>query len=134
VTARSLLLWAAAIWATSAGAHHSYSNIYDTSKSVTLEAIVTQFQFVHPHPYLLLNVGDDQVSWRAEMDNRFELEDIGVTAQTFKTGDRVVVSGSPGRTEKRTLYMWRLERPSDGLQYEQIGSTPYLRPHQGAGL
>jgi hypothetical protein len=131
---RGLLLCAAALCASAASAHHSFSNIYDNSQSVTLDAIVTQFQFIHPHPYLLLSVGDDKVSWRAEMDNRFELEDIGVTGQTFRPGDRVVVSGSPGRTEKRILYMWKLDRPSDGLQYEQIGGTPYLRPHQGAGL
>jgi Family of unknown function (DUF6152) len=121
---------AAAVWAAGAHAHHSFSSIYDNSQNVTLEAVVAQFLFVHPHPYLLLSVDaarGSKVSWRAEMDNRFELVDIGITAETFKPGDRVVVSGSPGRAAEHTLYMWRLERPADGLRYEQVGGTPSIR-------
>ena len=108
-------------------AHHSFGSIYDSGRSVMLAGTVTQFQFVHPHPFLVVDVDggrSGKESWRAEMDNRFELEDIGITATTFRPGDRVVVSGSPGRNEPRILYLWKLERPSDGLLYEQIGSTP----------
>jgi hypothetical protein len=61
------------------------------------------------------------------MDNRFELADIGVTAQTFRPGDRVRLSGSPGRNEPRILYLMKLERGSDGLRYEQVGSTPRIQ-------
>jgi uncharacterized protein DUF6152 len=122
-------LFLASIWASAAVAHHSFASIYDSERSVTLEGVVSEFRFVHPHPILVINVAGD--SWRAEMDNRFELADIGVTAQTFKAGDRVRVTGSPGRTEARTLYLWKLERASDGLRYEQIGSTPYIhRPER----
>jgi hypothetical protein len=115
-------------WATVGDAHHSFGGIYDSSQNVTLEGVVTRFMFVHPHPYLVFDVdeGGGKRSWRAEMDNRFELVEIGVTDQTFRPGDRVVVSGSPGRNEPHILYMWKLERPSDGLKYEQVGSTPRI--------
>lgn len=116
-------------WACVAAAHHSFGNIYDSSRTVTLEGVVSEFQFIHPHPYLVIDVtqgAEARQSWRAEMDNRFELADIGITAQTFKPGDRVIASGSPGRTESRILYLRKLERPADGLRYEQIGSTPSL--------
>jgi hypothetical protein len=120
-------------WVSQARAHHSFGNIYDSSRNVTLEGVVTEFLFVHPHPYVLIDVvgGGGKGSWRGEMDNRFELEDIGVTAETFKPGDRVIVSGSPGRTDGRTLYVWKLERPADGLLYEQIGMTPRLKIPRG---
>jgi hypothetical protein len=130
------LLSLAAAAVPAAHAHHSFGNIYDSGRSVTLEAIVTQFLFVHPHPYLVVDVageGGNKQSWRAEMDNRFELEDIGITAETFRPGDRVVVSGSPGRNEPRILYLWRLERPSDGMRYEQVGSTPHIHLPQSNG-
>jgi hypothetical protein len=110
-------------------AHHSFANIYDSSRRVNLEAVISSFAFINPHPYLIIKVGRGAAGtqeWRAEMDNRFELADIGITAQTFKPGDRVVVSGSPGRNEPQIMYLWRLERASDGLVYEQIGTTPYL--------
>ena len=58
------------------------------------------------------------------MDNRFELADIGMTSETLKPGDRVVVTGSLGRTEPRTLYIRQLDRPADGFRYEQVGSRP----------
>jgi hypothetical protein len=124
-----LVVVVSAAGAAAAGAHHSLAPIYDDARRLTLEGVVAQFQFVHPHPYLLIDVvRSDGVkqSWRAEMDNRFELADIGITAQTFKPGDRVVVNGSPGRTAEGILYLWRLDRPADGLRYEQIGSTPHL--------
>ena len=117
-------------WAAASSAHHSFGSIYDSGRTVALEGVVKEFLFVHPHPFLVVTVqgerGEAQ-AWRAEMDNRFELEDIGVDARTFKAGDRVRISGSPGRNEPQILYLWKLERPSDGLLYEQIGSTPHLK-------
>ena len=120
----------AVVWGSVAVAHHSFGGVYDSSRDVTLEGVVTEFLFVHPHPFLVIRVGPANgrgESWRAEMDNRFELADIGVTAQTFKPGDRVRVSGSPGRKEPRILYLRLLERASDGLRYEQVGSTPRIQ-------
>src|SRR5215207_13849 len=90
---------ALAIGATAA-AHHSISSIYDSSRQVTLDGSVTQFQLINPHPFLFIEVKDGSGAaqqWRLEMDNRSELAAIGVTAATFKPGDRVVVSGSLAR-------------------------------------
>ena len=112
-----------------AHAHHSISGVYDSSKRLTVEGVVTEFQFVNPHPFLLIEgVGGEHEGqiWRLEMDNRFELSDIGVTANTFKAGDRVVASGSGSRTEPQRLYLYRLERAADGLRYEQVGSRPRI--------
>lgn len=113
------------------GAHHSIAAVYDGSRQMLLTATVTKFDFIHPHPILTVDVLEphDQIgSWRLEMDNRFELADIGVTAETFRPGDQVFVTGSPGRTAARTLYIRKLERPADGFQYEQVGSRPAIRP------
>ena len=128
---RSSLPFAATLLlvALNAYGHHSLASSYDSSRQLTLEGVVAEFHFVHPHPYLVIGVqgeGGTREAWRAEMDNRFELSDIGVTAETFKPGDRVTFSGSAGRTPL-TIYVWRLDRPSDGLRYEQIGSTPHIK-------
>ena len=122
---------AIALMGVAAHAHHSIASIYDTSKRVTIEGIVVRFQFVHPHPFLLIDVTDRAGSaerWRLEMDNRSELVAIGVTANTLKPGDRVVVKGSLARTEPQAIYLLRLDRPADGFWYEQIGSSPRIRP------
>jgi hypothetical protein len=60
------------------------------------------------------------------MDNRRELVEIGFSSTTLRPGDRVIVTGSPGRGQQRHLYTRRLERPIDGFSYEQIGSRPSL--------
>jgi uncharacterized protein DUF6152 len=109
-------------------AHHSIGSVYDSARPVTVEGRVTEFQFVNPHPVLIIDVATDGAPqpWRLEMDNRFELSEIGMSAETFKSGDRVVVSGSMSRSEPTSLYIRRLDRPADGFSYEQVGSRPRI--------
>ena len=119
-----------AISGTAAHAHHSISSVYDSSRQVTIEGVVAQFQLVNPHPFLIVDVTDAGGSlqrWRLEMDNRIELHAIGVTSSTFKPGDRVVVTGSLARTQGQRLYLLRLDRPLDGFWYEQVGQSPKIR-------
>ena len=109
-----------------AQAHHSIAAVYDSARQQRLEAVVAEFQFVNPHPFVIVTVQADgaEESWRLEMDNRFELAGVGMTDATLKPGDRVVVTGSVGRIEPRTLYIRQLDRPADGFRYEQVGSRP----------
>lgn len=113
--------------AVTADAHHSIAGMYDQGRRVTLDGVIAQYQFVNPHPFVVVDVrasnGTTQ-SWKAELDNRWELQNVGMTPTTFNVGDRVVVSGSPGRDRTPVLYVWRLERPADGFLYEQIGTSP----------
>jgi hypothetical protein len=121
---------AIAIGATAVHAHHSISSVYDSSRQVTIEGSVAQFQLVNPHPFLFIDVKDgagEAQRWRLEMDNRGELAAIGVTANTFKPGDRVVVTGSLARTDAQRLYLLRLDRPVDGFWYQQVGQSPKIR-------
>ena len=116
------------LFASAAQAHHSLSN-YDQGRDVQADGVVEEFHFVNPHPFLMIGVTDPsgvRQSWRLEMDNLYELDEIGISRTTFKPGDRVTISGDPDRTRPREIYLRRLDRPSDGLRYEQIGSRPRL--------
>ena len=111
-------------------AHHSIASVYDSSQQVTIEGIVTKFQFVNPHPFVTMDVTQGSGSkqqWRLDMDNLSELTEIGMTSQTLKPGDRIVVTGNPARTKSQSLYIRRLDRPADGFGYEQVGSSPRIR-------
>ena len=115
---------------TSAHTHHSISAVYDSSRQVTIEGVVTQFQFVNPHPLVMMDVtdgGGNAQQWRLEMDNRSELAEIGVTTETLKPGDRIVVTGSLARAQSHSLYILTLDRHADGFRYEQVGSRPRIR-------
>lgn len=111
-----------------AWAHHAISAIYDSSKRVTVEGAVREFQFINPHPFVIVVTDEGKtLEWRMEMDNRFELIAEGMSGDTLKPGDRVVASGSLSRTNPQHLYLMRLDRPADGFRYEQIGASPRVR-------
>lgn len=119
------MLAASAAWLlislTSISAHHSIAGVYDSSRRVTLEGTVRRFEFVNPHPFIILDVQDAAGAtqpWTLEMDNRHELADRGFRAETLQPGDRLIISGSLARRDPRALYVRRLERPADGFTYE----------------
>jgi len=126
---RSILLVTAilAMAAAAAQAHHSIAGVYDSSRAATVDGVITQSQFVSPHPFVDVKDGRTAQLWRLEMDNRGELASIGFTESTLKAGDRIVVTGSPSRREPNRMYIERLERPSDGFAYDQVNSRPRLR-------
>src|SRR5688500_18139485 len=101
-------------------AHHSIASVYDGSRVQTLDGRVVRWEFVAPHPFITSAVdrsGGEPREWRLEMDNRWELLDLGFKSDTLKPGDRIVVTGSLSRSESRRLYVRRLEKPSDGFTY-----------------
>jgi hypothetical protein len=102
-------------------AHHSIAAVYDGYQQVTLEATVTEFRFVNPHPkiHATVTAGDgSEGQWVLEMDNRWELAELGFDDETLGRGDRIVVVGNPGRGPDNALYVRKLERPADGFQYD----------------
>jgi hypothetical protein len=111
-----------------AGAHHSISSAYDANREVNVRGIVREFQFVNPHPFVMIEVaeGIGSAEWLLEMDNRRELAQIGISSHPLKPGDRVIVTGHPSRARGQSLYVRRLDRPADGFRYEQIGNRPRL--------
>jgi len=129
-----LVAAAIALGGTATHAHHSISSLYDSSRQVTIEGIVVEFQLVNPHPFLFIDVKGrtgEAERWQLEMDNRRELVSIGVTTSTFKPGDLVVVNGSLARRSAQKLYLLRLDRRADGFWYEQVGSSPRIRTPAG---
>lgn len=122
---------AVALAGTNLCAHHAIDGLYDSAEQITIEGTVTEFRFTNPHPLLFVAVETEaglEQTWRLEMDNRFELARIGMSADTFAPGDHVVARGGAAETRPQSIYLRRLERPADGLRYEQRGYEPYLTP------
>ncbi|MGE3403972.1 MAG: DUF6152 family protein [Vicinamibacterales bacterium] len=133
--ARALLTIALVLAAAAAAAHHSIAGAYDRNKPVTVEGTVTQFRFVNPHPSLSIEVRDaagNVAPWFLEMDSRGELAAVGFSAETFKAGDQVEVTGSASRTQATAMYIQKLRRAGDGFAYEQVGSSPRITSNPGA--
>ena len=110
-------------------AHHSIAAHYDSNQRVTIEGVILRLEFVNPHPFVTLEVTDGSGTaqqWRLEMDNRWELREVGFTTDTLSPGDRVVVVGDLARRQAHSLYVRRLDRPSDGFWYEVVGRSPRI--------
>ena len=45
-----------------AQAHHSIAGVYDSTRQVTVEGIVTEFHFVNPHPFVTVDVNDPRAT------------------------------------------------------------------------
>ncbi|HEX7081574.1 MAG TPA: DUF6152 family protein [Gammaproteobacteria bacterium] len=108
-----------------ANAHHSYAATYDVSRTVRLEGRLVRFEYRSPHSYLHLVVkGEDGETqrWAVEWAAPSSLVRQGVSRDTLRTGDELIVVARPSRAqgEFRSL-MLTLERPADGLKW---GTNP----------
>ena len=122
------LVIAAALWAGSAAyAHHSYAATYDTSKEVKLSGKLVQFVYRNPHSFVHLEAPDKdgvQQRWAVEWSGGGQLANQGVTKESLKVGDEVIIVGRPSRVpgEFRAL-MVRLTRPADGFTWGNPGQV-----------
>jgi len=106
---------------TVAYAHHSYGATYDTSKEIKLEGKLVQFVFRNPHAFVHIQVADEkgvQQRWAVEWSGTTQLGAAGITHESLRVGDEIVIVGRPSRVpgEFRALMM-TLKRPSDGFAW-----------------
>jgi len=103
-------------------AHHSFSATYLEDQSITIEGDVVQYLFRNPHSFVHVNVTEKNGSTRrymAEWNTPSQLGEQGVNSRTLRVGDRVIITGSPGRRypQEATLRVVRLRRPADGFDW-----------------
>jgi hypothetical protein len=115
-------LFALAI-AAPAYAHHSFAATYREKDSVTIEGELVQLDFRNPHSFVHVDVKEKdgtKVRYAVEWAGVGQLGQQGVTRDTFKVGDHVIISGAPGRNAAdHRVRMVTLKRPSDGFTWGQ---------------
>jgi hypothetical protein len=104
-----------------AGAHHSFAAYYFENQSTTLEGEVQEFQLRSPHALLMLRARTPEgtlETYTAEWGNPRRLGEAGITKDTLRPGDLVIVTGSPGRNPaERKLHLKGIRRQADGWAY-----------------
>jgi hypothetical protein len=108
-------------------AHHSFTATYDESKTVEIEGTLVQFMFRNPHAFVHIMAPDENGAmqrWGVEWGGAGALTGQGVTRDSLKPGDKVVITGNPGRNAiDHRIRMRTLLRPSDGFGWGQRGET-----------
>jgi hypothetical protein len=100
-------------------AHHSFAATYFEDKTITVEGNLVQFMFRNPHSFVHIEAPDDagkMETWAVEWGGGGQLSREGVSRDTLKPGDHVIITGNPGRNpEDHRIRMRSIKRPSDGF-------------------
>lgn len=95
-------------------AHHSFSALFDPSARVSVEGVVTEFQFIAPHAYIRVDVTDDSgsvVEWEIETTSPGQLIRHDLTPDTLKVGERISAVGNPTRDGRPLMRLLTITMP-----------------------
>jgi hypothetical protein len=91
----------AALATAGAQAHHSSVPWYDLeADQISVTGVVTEFQFINPHVYVILDVvnADGTVEeWKIESTSKNRLIRIGWSEDSIRVGQTVTATGFPAR-------------------------------------
>jgi hypothetical protein len=121
------LLFAAAACLTltcRAYAHHSFAATYFVDQTAKIDGTVKEFLWRNPHSFIKVEAPDekgDLQMWSIEWGGGAQLSQAHVTRETLKPGDRVVITGNPGRDPaEHRIRIKSIARPSDGWKWEGV--------------
>lgn len=112
----AVLLFAGATFA-----HHGAA-AFDATP-ITLKGIVEEFDFINPHCELFFSVTDESgkaTKWNAEFTNPASLRRRGITRETFKPGDQIMLTGDRAKSGANVLRALKLQMP-DGREINVLG-------------
>ncbi len=81
-------------------AHHSFASQFDVSKPVTVRGTVAKLEWTNPHSWIYVDAKDESgkvVQWRCELVSPNQLKRSGLSRDTIKVGDQLIVEGSRAR-------------------------------------
>jgi len=122
-------IFALLIGAVSAGvplsAHHSFPAHYLEQQTVTVEGDLVEFEYRSPHAWVHVMARDrngQMQKFSAEWAGPARLGQRGITAETLRPGDHVIITGAPGRNaSERRVHLKSIERPVDGWAWRGGG-------------
>jgi len=120
-----------AVLSASIGAHHNPAMLYDMSKEIDVEGVVTEYRLGNPHLRIYLDVDNNGTTekWMAEGGSRTVLLRKGWDENVVSVGDRVKIHGHATRDGSPVIHMVNLILPDgtemygedlDGAQFEEL--------------
>ena len=101
--------------------HHYFGADYFEDQTVSIEGHVVEVEYRNPHAWvhvLALDAAGQMQKVGAEWGNPVRLGLQGITKDTLKPGDLVIVTGSPAREPSTyKMHLKKIERPADGWQW-----------------
>ena len=105
-TRLTVLIAAACLTATPHGlAHHSFSAEFNVARPVEFTGTITRVEWTNPHSWLFLTSVDDEGNaqdWAVELLGINTLMRRGLTRDSIKPGDRLIIEGFGARDGTNT--------------------------------
>lgn len=116
-----LVIAGALLTGAAAYAHHSFGATYNSKEQIKVEGKLVQFVFRNPHSFVYVEAPGERGTtqrWAIEWSGAAALGGQGVTRETLRVGDHVIVIGRPSRSPgEYRVQMLSLKRPADGLTW-----------------
>jgi hypothetical protein len=113
-------------------AHHSPA-AYDMQAQVTVAGTVADYDWGNPHVYVSVREDGGGRTWVVEGLPSTAMKQYGWSPQTLALGERVVVTGNPGRNAARSVMYLRTLRKADAVLYDAAAVfAPASRPPAAA--
>lgn len=109
-----------------AWAHHGSRVSYDMNHMVTVQGVVTEFNWENPHVYFFFDVTDDKgnvTHWAAETDPPSAMTRYGWNKNYLKPGDKVTVTVWPSKVGSPRGFLAKLVK-ADGTVTDHTGQQP----------
>ena len=127
INAAAFLLLGATFPTATVSAHHSFQASYDTNSVQEITGKLVQLNFRNPHSSVMVMAPDASgvmQRWGVEWGGASALTRQGLTRDSFKPGDEVVITGQPGReASDHRLRMLTILRSSDGFGWGMNGES-----------
>jgi len=121
VIALGVLLLAAPLFG-----HHGGTSLYDTSKELTVDATVSEFQWTNPHVQIGLDAKDNKgkvTHWLLEASSPPVLVNRGWNRKSLQPGDIIKVTFNPSKRGGSVGRLVKLTK-ADGRELGSIGVGP----------
>ena len=119
--AAALLLLGAAL---PAGAHHSFSAVYDLHDTVTVKGTIVRVRLTNPHSWFYVDVKNDAGEiehWAFEAGTPSGMIRNGYKASVIKEGSEVTITGFHAKDKTQNMGMLRELVTADGTKYGLFG-------------
>ncbi len=104
-------------------AHHSFATHYRYDEQVEIAGVIIEFQLANPHSFMHLEVslenGETEM-WEVEANSALLLRRANITADTFRVGDRVTITGMRSLDPERRLIFGKVGETESGEVYNFI--------------
>jgi hypothetical protein len=118
IPAAALVAAAVLAFGRAAQAHHSGAT-FDLKQTVSLDGVVTRYEWANPHVYIWLAAPDADgatVEWELEGQPPAILRRLGWSQDTLGVGDKIQATGNPARNpQRKSLLLASMQRADTSL-------------------